>query len=190
MRDFFRPARRVGGGSGTKFSLHAKSGPKSAFWGSLGEFCTGWACQGRLLGEFCTGWAAEPGGWASFVSLRARCGLHRAFLTPIGAPPIDAAVMRCRYTCARWSCPTGQWEPHPGSVRCAFIAPRKPPAHASCVGGRQRKHQQASARNASVPTEPSSATVACSLLLERHSVDVGFAQLEAGALVEAVRSLA
>ena len=67
VRDFFLPARRVGGGSGKKFSLHAKSGPKSAFWGSLGEFCTGWACQGRLLGEFCTGWAAEPGGWESFV---------------------------------------------------------------------------------------------------------------------------
>ena len=48
-----------------------------------------------MLGEFCTGWAAELGGWASFVSLRARCGLHRAFLTHIGAPPIDAAVMRC-----------------------------------------------------------------------------------------------
>ena len=71
VRDFFLPARRVGGGSGKKFSLHAKNGPKSAFWGSLGEFCTGWACQGRLLGEFCTGWAVEPGvlgefctGWA------------------------------------------------------------------------------------------------------------------------------
>ena len=55
VRDFFLPACRVGGGSGTKFSLHAKSGPKSAFWGLLGEFCTGWACQGRLRGEFCTG---------------------------------------------------------------------------------------------------------------------------------------
>ena len=55
VRDFFLPACRVGGGSGTKFSLHAKGGPKSAFWGLLGEFCTGWACQGRLLGEFCTG---------------------------------------------------------------------------------------------------------------------------------------
>ena len=53
VRDFFLPARRVGGGSGKKFSLHAKSGPKSAFWGSLGEFCTGWA--------------GEPGGRASFV---------------------------------------------------------------------------------------------------------------------------
>ena len=142
VRDFFLPARRVGGGSGKKFSLHAKGGPKSAFWGSLGEFCTGWACQGRLLGEFCTGWAAEPGSRASFVSLKARCGLHRAFLAPI-APPIDAAVMRCRYAWARWPCPTGQREPHPGSVGYAFVAPRKPPAHASCAGGRQRKHQQA-----------------------------------------------
>ena len=142
MRDKVLPARVVGGGSGKKFSLHAKGGPKSAFWGSLGEFCTGWACQGRLLGEFCTGWAAEPGSRASFVSLKARCGLHRAFLAPI-APPIDAAVMRCRYAWARWPCPTGQREPHPGSVGYAFVAPRKPPAHASCAGGRQRKHQQA-----------------------------------------------
>ena len=62
------PARVVGGGSGTKFSLHAKSGPKSAFWGLLGEFCTGWACQGRLLGEFCTGWAAEPGVLGEFCT--------------------------------------------------------------------------------------------------------------------------
>ena len=148
VRDFFLPARRVGGGSGTKFSLHAKSGPKSAFWGVPGEFCTGWACQGRLLGEFCTGWAAEPGSRASFVSLRARRGLHRAFLAPI-APPNDAAVMRCRYAWARWPCPTGRREPHPGSVGYTFIARRKPPAHASYAGGRQRKHQQASASNAS-----------------------------------------
>ena len=52
VRDFFLPACRVGGGSGTKFSLHAKSGPKSAFWGLLGEFCTGWAAEplaGRVL---------------------------------------------------------------------------------------------------------------------------------------------
>ena len=55
MRDFFLPACRVGGGSGTKFSLHAKSGPKSAFWGLLGEFCTGWAAEPGVLGEFCTG---------------------------------------------------------------------------------------------------------------------------------------
>ena len=67
VRDFFRPARVVGGGSGKKFSLLAQNGPKSAFWGSLGEFCTGWACQGRLLGEFCTGWAVEPGGWESYM---------------------------------------------------------------------------------------------------------------------------
>ena len=68
MRDFFRPARVVGGGSGTKFSLLAQNGPKSAFWGVLGEFCTGIARRaasgesfvpggllaGDVLGEFCT----------------------------------------------------------------------------------------------------------------------------------------
>ena len=57
VRDFFRPARRVGGGSGTKFSLLAKNGLKSAFWGVLGEFYTGWAAEPGVLGEFCTGWA-------------------------------------------------------------------------------------------------------------------------------------
>ena len=46
------------------------------------------------------------------------------------------------------------------------------------------KHQQASARNVSVTTETSYASVARSLLLERHAVHVGLAQLEAGALVE------
>ena len=55
MRDFFRPARRVGGGSGTKFSLLAKNGLKSAFWGVLGEFYTGWARRGCVPGEFSTG---------------------------------------------------------------------------------------------------------------------------------------
>jgi len=72
VRDFFRPARRVGGGSGTKFSLLAKNGLKSAFWGVLGEFYTGWAAELGVLGEFYTGWAAEPGvlgefytGWAA-----------------------------------------------------------------------------------------------------------------------------
>ena len=57
MRDFFRPARRVGGGSGTKLSLLAQNGPKTAFWGVLGEFCTGWVAEPGVLGEFCTGWA-------------------------------------------------------------------------------------------------------------------------------------
>ena len=41
MRDKVLPARVVGGESGKKFSLRAKSGPKSAFWGVPGEFCTG-----------------------------------------------------------------------------------------------------------------------------------------------------
>ena len=173
MRDKVLPARVVGGESGKRFSLRAKSGPKSAFWGVPGEFCTGsgtacgikFSLLGLLVAEavqsspcmrkvgrnrrFGACWESfVPGGpssracWESFVSLRARRGLHRAFLAPI-APPIDAAVMRCRYTWARRPCPTGRREPHPGSVGYAFIARRKPPARASCAGGRQRKHQQA-----------------------------------------------
>lgn len=70
MRDFIRPAWLVGGGSGTKFSLLAQNGSKSGFWRVLGEFCTGWVCQGRERGEFCTGWAAKPGGRESFVPVR------------------------------------------------------------------------------------------------------------------------
>ena len=71
MRDYFRPARVVGGGSGTKFSLHAKSGPKSAFWGVPGEFCTGWAVEPGVLGEFYTGWARRgcvPGEFSTGIA--------------------------------------------------------------------------------------------------------------------------
>ena len=57
VRDFFRPAGRVGGGSGIKLSLLVLNGSKSAFRGVLGEFCTGWAVEPGVLGEFCTGWA-------------------------------------------------------------------------------------------------------------------------------------
>ena len=57
VRDFFLPARRVGGGSGTKFSLLAKNGLKSAFLRVLGEFYTGWDAEPGVLGEFYTGWA-------------------------------------------------------------------------------------------------------------------------------------
>ena len=127
VRDFFLPAHRVGGGSGKKFSLHAKNGPKSAFWGSLGEFCTGWACQGRLrgefctgwacqgrslgefctgwacqgrlLGEFCTGWAAEPGGRESFVpGGPAKAACWESFVP--GGPSSRAAG---RVICRVWS---------------------------------------------------------------------------------------
>ena len=54
MRDFFRPARLGGGGSGIKLSLLAQSGPKRGVSGVLGEFCTGWARRGCEPGEFCT----------------------------------------------------------------------------------------------------------------------------------------
>ena len=55
MRYKIRPAWSGGGGSGTKFSLRSKNGPKSVFYGVLGEFCTGIAREGCVPGEFCTG---------------------------------------------------------------------------------------------------------------------------------------
>ena len=55
MRDKVLPARVVGGSSGTKFSLLASNAPKSAFFGVLGEFCTGSTREGCEQGEFCTG---------------------------------------------------------------------------------------------------------------------------------------
>ena len=67
MRDFFRPARLGGGGSGIKLSLLAQSGPKRGISGVPGEFCTGWARRGRVLGEFCTGWARWAACRESFV---------------------------------------------------------------------------------------------------------------------------
>ena len=39
----------------TIFALQAKKCPKLAFYGVLGEFCTGCADEGPVLGEFCTG---------------------------------------------------------------------------------------------------------------------------------------
>ena len=55
MRDKVLPARVVGGSSGTKFSLLASNAPKSAFFGVLGEFCTGSTREGCEQGGFCTG---------------------------------------------------------------------------------------------------------------------------------------
>ena len=49
------PARLLGGGGGTKFSLLEQNRLKWAFLCVLGEFCTGWAAGVGVLGEFCTG---------------------------------------------------------------------------------------------------------------------------------------
>ena len=81
MRYKVLPAWLVIGVSVKRSSLRAESGPKSAFSGVLGEFCTGWgregcvlgefctgiARRGRVPGEFCTGWAAGAACWESFV---------------------------------------------------------------------------------------------------------------------------
>ena len=55
MRYKVLPGRVGGGSSGTKFSLLTPNAPKSAFFGVLGEFCTGSTREGCEQGEFCTG---------------------------------------------------------------------------------------------------------------------------------------
>ena len=77
MRDKVLPARVVGGSSGTKFSLLASNAPKSAFFGVLGEFCTGWAAGLGVLGEFCTGWAAGLGVLGEFCPGSTREGCEQ-----------------------------------------------------------------------------------------------------------------
>ena len=81
VRDFFRPARVVGGGNGTKFSLLAQNGSKSAFWGVPGEFCTGLAAEPGSLGEFCTGSGSACG---IKFSLHAKSGPKLAFWCALG----------------------------------------------------------------------------------------------------------
>ena len=122
MRDFFRPARFGGGGSGTKLSLLAQNAPKRGISGVPGEFCTGWACEGRVPGEFCTGWACEgcvPGefctGWVAGGSSPVACwaytgpgseGVSRSYIEGshrhlyLGrVPPLDQGHA------SRWRCP-------------------------------------------------------------------------------------
>ena len=67
---------------------------------------------------------------------------------------------------------------------------RLPSHHAGAGGNTKNQAAISSAIAANDAKAVSSASVARSLLLERHAVHVGFAQLEAGALVQAVRGLA
>jgi len=54
-REKVRPAPLGWAASVTIFALQAKKCPKLAFYGVLGEFCTGCADEWPVLGEFCTG---------------------------------------------------------------------------------------------------------------------------------------
>ena len=67
---------------------------------------------------------------------------------------------------------------------------RLPSHHAGAGGNTKNQAAISSAIAANDAKAANSASVARSLLLERHAVHVGFAQLEAGALVQAVRGLA
>ena len=54
-REKVRPARLVGGDSGTKFALLGQNLPDWAFLGGQGEFYTAHAVRRGVQGEFCTG---------------------------------------------------------------------------------------------------------------------------------------
>ena len=84
MRDLFRPARRVGGGNGTKFSLLAQNGSKSGFWGVLGEFCTGWAADPGRQGDVCCPARPDVGASVKELALRAHNGQKLAFDGALG----------------------------------------------------------------------------------------------------------
>ena len=55
VREKVRPAQLVAGLSVTEFAQHAKNGRKSAFYGVLGEFCTGPAQKGMCRASFVPG---------------------------------------------------------------------------------------------------------------------------------------
>ena len=55
MRYKVRPARVVGGQSGTKFALHAQNSPKWTISSEQGEFYTARAMRRGVQGDFCTG---------------------------------------------------------------------------------------------------------------------------------------
>lgn len=122
MRDRVLPARTGAGVNAKKFAQRTINAPKMAFYGLLGELFRENTGGGVVLGELFRGsarevgcWAnffaesrqeevcwesfvpvdpAEPGGRESFVSLRTRCGLHRAFLAPTPRPsmPLSCAA--------------------------------------------------------------------------------------------------
>ena len=86
------PAWLVIGVSVKRFSLRAESGPKSAFSGVLGEFCTGIARRGCVLDEFCRGRVADRGVLGELFRGPAAVGSCRANLWCLDegcVPPLD-----------------------------------------------------------------------------------------------------
>ena len=100
------------------------------------------------------------------------------------------AGMPCSYT---WAWPGVPPTAHSQAEADWALLPqtnRPPSRHAGAGGNTKNQAATRSAIAANGAKAVSSTRVARSLLLERHAVHVGFAQLEAGALVQAVRGLA
>ena len=73
MREKVRPARLGVGVSAKKFARRTRNGPKSAFFGVLGELFRGSAVGGAVLGELFRGEPEKAGCWASFVAVLWSC---------------------------------------------------------------------------------------------------------------------
>ena len=146
--------------------------PAIGYLWRAGRFFRDNAARGAALGEFCR--AAG----LMLLMLGERC---RA---------VGVAGMPCDYT---WAWPGVPPTDHSQAEADWALLPQtnRPPSRHAGAGGNTKN--QAATRNAIAANGAkavSSTRVAHSLLLERHAVHVGFAQLEAGALVQAVRGLA
>ena len=163
MRDKVLPARTGAGVNAKKFAQRTINAPKMAFYGLLGELFRENTGGGVVLGELFRGsarevgcWAnffaesrqeevcwesfvpvdpAEPGGRESFVSLRTRCGLHRAFLAPTPRPsmPLSCAAAT-RGPGGHAQSASGNRIPDPSVMRSSPHANRPPTNHAGADG--------------------------------------------------------
>ena len=111
----------VVGVSVTKFAQRSRNSRKSAFYGVLGEFCTGSAQERPVLGEFCTGLARKVASGESYGPIGTRKAAFLAVVVP-GATRTEGGRTRT----------TGVPPQPPPTSRAP--APREPgkPATASC----------------------------------------------------------
>ena len=149
MRDKVLPARTGAGVNAKKFAQRTINAPKMVFYGLLGELFRGSArevwCWANFFAEsrqeevcwesFVPVDPAEPGGRESFVSLRTRCGLHRAFLAPTPRPSMPlSCVAATRGPGGHAQSASGNRIPDPSVMRSSPHANRPPAHHAGADG--------------------------------------------------------
>ena len=99
VREIFRPARPGVDESAKKFAQRAQNGPKSAFYGVLGEVFRGTAAKRAVPGEFFRGTAAKRAVPGEFF--RGTAGPHGARVVSLQSlrPPLIPAMSSARQTC-------------------------------------------------------------------------------------------